>query len=176
MRPMRAQVRQALFNVLAGDLADGLVLDLFAGSGCLGIEALSRGASRVVFVDRAPACLAAIERNLETLGLSERAEVRRHDLKLGVASLVGSQPFDLVIVHPPFELLGKGTPSQALDVAALLDSLAATPNLVTPETLVAFETPRDCYPDSDAELPTLEVLRRKDYGTTTLFVAQVRGE
>lgn len=175
LRPMRSQVRMALFNVLGTDLDGQTVLDLFAGSGCLGIEALSRGAERAVFVERAKVCLGAIERNLGTLGLSERGQVRAHDLNLGVGALVGAGPFDLILVHPPFELLGRSVPSQSLNVATLLGSLVTTAGLLAPEGTIAFETPRGCYPDPERELPALEVWRRRDYGSTTLFLASARG-
>lgn len=174
LRPMRVQVREALFNVL-GDVEGAVVLDLFSGSGCLAIEALSRGAARAVLVERARPCLTAIGMNLEALGLTERADVRRHDLNLGVGALAGAGPYDLVMVHPPFDLLGKlmgkAEPKQTLDVAALLRSLVTTTGLLAEEGRVAFETPRGCYPDPEVSLAGLEVLRRKDYGTTTLFVA-----
>ncbi|MGE0710751.1 MAG: 16S rRNA (guanine(966)-N(2))-methyltransferase RsmD [Planctomycetota bacterium] len=176
LRPMRSQVRQALFNVLAAETPGAAALDLFAGSGCLGIEALSRGARRCTFVERAGPCLKVLERNLDALGLAERGEVRRHDLNLGLGALASAGPFDLVLVHPPFELLGRAEqPSQPLDVAALLSSIPRTPGLLAPEGTVAFETPRGCYPDPAAALPGLRIVRQKDYGTTTLFVA-VRAE
>jgi len=175
LRPMRSQVRQALFNVLGPSVQEARVLDLFSGSGCLGLEALSRGADHAVLVERAGVCIRAIEQNLETLGAKDRATVRRHDLNLGVASLVREGPFDLVLIHPPFELLGRSAkPSQSLDVAALLRSLPAQAGLLAPDATLAFETPRGCYPEAEVAdaLAGLEVERRKDYGSTTLFVTR----
>ena len=83
-RPTADRVREALFSML-GDLAGARVLDLYAGSGALGIEALSRGAESAVFVDRDPAAVAAITRNLDDLGVAG-AEVVRRD---AVAFLAG---------------------------------------------------------------------------------------
>lgn len=99
-RPTSDRVREALFSIL-GDLASARVLDLYAGSGALGIEALSRGAASCEFVDRAPAALAAVQRNLDELGIA--APVHRRDaLKaLSDASERGAA-YDLVVLDPPY--------------------------------------------------------------------------
>jgi 16S rRNA (guanine966-N2)-methyltransferase len=97
-RPTADRVREALFSML-GDVAGARVLDLYAGSGALGIEALSRGAHSAVFVDRDPRAAAAIGENLRTLGLDEG--VRRQDALRFLASADG--PFDLVFVDPPYD-------------------------------------------------------------------------
>ena len=101
-RPTADRVREALFSAL-GDVSGLTVLDLFAGSGALGIEALSRGAESAVFVDDAPAAIRAIRANLEALDLS--AEVRRADALrfLGAASTGGAQS-DLLFLDPPDRL------------------------------------------------------------------------
>jgi len=103
VRPTAVRVREALFSIL-GDLAGLRVLDLFAGSGALGIEALSRGAIRAVFVERAPAACAVIEANLGALGLAAPvAELRRRDVlaALGTAR-VARETYDLVFIDPPY--------------------------------------------------------------------------
>ncbi|MDX6664666.1 MAG: rRNA (guanine966-N2)-methyltransferase [Solirubrobacteraceae bacterium] len=107
-RPTSDRVREALFSVL-GDLGGLSVLDLFAGSGALGIEALSRGAGSAVFVERAVAALTALEANLETLGIA--AEVHKGDARAYVrnASRAG-HTYDLVFFDPPYrdaERLGR---------------------------------------------------------------------
>jgi 16S rRNA (guanine(966)-N(2))-methyltransferase RsmD len=99
-RPTADRVREALFSVL-GDVTGLTVLDLFAGSGALGIEALSRGAASAVFVERAPSALAALQANLDALGAV--ADVRRGDARAFIrnASAAG-QTYDLVFVDPPY--------------------------------------------------------------------------
>ncbi len=99
-RPTPERVREALFSIL-GSVEDMDVLDLFAGSGALGIEALSRGASKATFVDSSATACAAIRRNLESLGVT--AEVRRQGVVpfLGAASARGRQ-YDLVLLDPPY--------------------------------------------------------------------------
>jgi 16S rRNA (guanine(966)-N(2))-methyltransferase RsmD len=115
-RPTADRVREALFSVL-GDLSGLTVLDLFAGSGALGIEAVSRGAARAVFVERARAALTALRSNLDTLGIE--AEVHDMDARSFVrnASRAG-HPYDLVFVDPPYrdaERLG-----HELDLASVI--------------------------------------------------------
>lgn len=97
-RPTADRVREALFSML-GDVGGARVLDLFAGSGALGIEALSRGAASAEFVERDPAAVAAIERNLEPLGVE--ATVTRADALRWLARAEG--PYDLVFCDPPYD-------------------------------------------------------------------------
>jgi len=97
-RPTAERVREALFSML-GPLADALVLDLFAGSGALGIEALSRGAAHATFVERAPGALAALRANLAALELAERSRVISGD---ALAALRGTDKYDLVFLDPPY--------------------------------------------------------------------------
>jgi 16S rRNA (guanine966-N2)-methyltransferase len=98
-RPTADRVREALFSML-GDVSRARVLDLYAGSGALGIEALSRGAESAVFVERDPAALAALRRNLEAVGA--RADVRRQDVLRFLARPEGK--FDLVFCDPPYDV------------------------------------------------------------------------
>ena len=101
VRPTLERVREAVFSVLGQ--VDGLrVLDLFAGSGALGIEAASRGAGEVVFVDSDPRAVAVVRRNLAALELE--ASVHRRDAFAFLAAVArrGDAPFDLVFVDPPY--------------------------------------------------------------------------
>ena len=101
-RPTADRVREALFAML-GDVSGAEVLDLYAGSGALGIEALSRGAESAVFVERDARAAAAIRRNLEAVGVE--AEVRRQD-SLRFLAAAGTS-FDLVFVDPPYDSAGR---------------------------------------------------------------------
>src|SRR6187455_2186671 len=100
-RPTTDRVREAIFNSLgsAGLLEGALVADLFAGSGALGIEALSRGAEHCVFVERDRTALRALEANLDALGLRSRARVVTSD----VMTVVGSIDADVVFADPPYD-------------------------------------------------------------------------
>jgi 16S rRNA (guanine966-N2)-methyltransferase len=113
-RPTADRVREALFSML-GDVSGARVLDLYAGSGALGIEALSRGAESAVFVERDRAALAALARNLEATGAP--GEVRRQDVARFLARQEGT--FDLVFCDPPYD----GAPAIAATLAAALPEI-----------------------------------------------------
>jgi 16S rRNA (guanine966-N2)-methyltransferase len=120
-RPTADRARQALFNVLehaawAPGLSDARVLDLFAGSGALGLEALSRGAAFALLVDIDPAAVAVIGRNLAALGLTDRGAARRRDAaRPGDAAAEGGA-FDLAFLDPPY---GRGLAEPALTALAV---------------------------------------------------------
>ena len=101
VRPTADRVREAWMSILAERLPGARVLDLFAGSGALGLEALSRGAASATLVELAPASLDAIRANIESLGVSERVTVRRGDAMRFVAQLEPGA-FDLALADPPY--------------------------------------------------------------------------
>lgn len=100
LRPTADRVRETLFNWLQGEVHARSVLDLFAGSGALGMEALSRGAGHVVFVERARLAAQQLRQNLELLSEQERAEVIQDDAQRWLAR--DTRRFDLVLLDPPF--------------------------------------------------------------------------
>lgn len=119
VRPVSDRAREGLFSSLGGDVAGSRVLDLFAGTGALGIESLSRGAERAVFVERSRGAIRALRENLERTNLRERAEVVAADV---VAFVIGKSknagaPFDLVLADPPYD-------APLEDVNAVLEALA----------------------------------------------------
>ena len=101
LRPTSALVREAIFNVLADRTEDATVLDLFAGTGVLGIEALSRGASRAVFVESHRPAARALVQSLARAELGQRGSVVRGALPGAIASIEG--PFDLILLDPPYD-------------------------------------------------------------------------
>jgi 16S rRNA (guanine966-N2)-methyltransferase len=100
-RPTSEKVREAIFNILP-DVEGMQVLDLFAGSGALGIEALSRGAAHATFVDQGKAALTSVRGNLRELGLEARATVLSGDAVLHAARHVPARPWQLVFIDPPY--------------------------------------------------------------------------
>jgi 16S rRNA (guanine966-N2)-methyltransferase len=118
LRPTSDRLRETLFNILGPSIAGARVLDGCAGTGAIGIEALSRGAAHVTFVERDPRAVKLIEANLAAVspdGVKERAIIRA-DFADAAARLSG-EPFDLIIVDPPYADTAAGS---ALDAAAQL--------------------------------------------------------
>ncbi|WP_315779037.1 16S rRNA (guanine(966)-N(2))-methyltransferase RsmD [Bradyrhizobium sp. SZCCHNPS1003] len=141
IRPTQDRLREALFNILVHAYDDPIegarVLDLFAGTGALGIEAVSRGAAFTLFVDNGAEARALLRNNVEALGLGGVTKVYRRDATdLGPAHPV--EPFSLVFLDPPY---GKGLAEKAL--ASLRDGGWLTPSalLVVEEAKAAFKVP-----------------------------------
>ena len=105
IRPTADMVRGSIFNIVGQNLSDLLVLDLFAGSGSLGIESLSRGAKRSVFVDNSRRALAIVDKNIAMCGFKENSIVIKADLPKGLTQLknYGYEQFDLIFMDPPYE-------------------------------------------------------------------------
>jgi 16S rRNA (guanine966-N2)-methyltransferase len=115
-RPLSDRAREGLFSSLGEAVPGAAVLDLFAGTGAVGIEALSRGADRAVFVDSSPAAVRAVRDNLERTKLTERAEVLLAKASRALRSDLGT--FDLLVLDPPYAVQGP-------ELESLLDDLAA---------------------------------------------------
>jgi 16S rRNA (guanine966-N2)-methyltransferase len=132
-RPTSDRVRENLFNIL-GPVEGASVLDLYAGSGALGLEALSRGASRAVFVDSDREAVRAIERNLDKLRLS--GTILRQDVLSALATEAGAgRKYDLVLVDPPYEMYSDIEPT----LSRYLPSLLADDGVVVVETAARVE-------------------------------------
>lgn len=101
VRPTADAMKETIYNVLGGVVRDARVADLFAGSGSLGLEALSRGARAVVFVEEASAALAALRANIQALGVQDESSVVRADA-VGYLGRGGPDPFDVVLADPPY--------------------------------------------------------------------------
>jgi 16S rRNA (guanine966-N2)-methyltransferase len=160
VRPTADRVKEALFNILAGLVGEfgGIrVLDIFAGTGNLGLEALSRGAEWAVFVDNHHDSAAIIRKNLELLGFAGKAEIVVQEAVIALTRLEKRQePFQLVFVDPPYRL---GF------TAKVLQQLA-TSGLIAAESIVVAEF------SSAEDIPTtfgkLEEFDRRVYGDTAL--------
>jgi 16S rRNA (guanine966-N2)-methyltransferase len=159
-RPTADRVRQSLFDVL-GQRCDGLrVLDLYAGTGALSLEALSRGAAHATLVEQDAKAAQVIERNARELGCAERCTLLRDDVARALPRLGG--PFDLVFSDPPYALRA------ARDT---VDALARL-GLIAPQGRVVLERDRREAPPALPE--ELELLDERRYGDTMVLIARRR--
>lgn len=167
-RPTTDRVKEALFAALGDErMCDASVLDLFAGSGALAIEALSRGAVRAVLVERDAAALAAIERNLAATGFADRARARGEAVERFLDRPPPDEaPFDLVLLDPPYD-------TRAAAVSAALVALDG-PGWLAPEATVVVEQaaggPRPVLPVGWA------IAWERSYGDTLLIVSTAGAE
>ena len=152
-RPTADRVREALFSML-GSIEGDRVLDLFAGSGALGLEALSRGAAEATFVDSAPAAIRAVQANLTAL--QAEAQVRRADARAFLRNArAAERQYDLVLLDPPYRRAGALAEALAGDLAAVL----------APRARVVAESDRR----SPLELP-LPLQAERRYGDTLIRI------
>ena len=162
-RPTSDRVREAMFSSLADDVPGAVVLDLFAGTGALGIEALSRGADSATFVEREPTVLATLKANLAGTGLADRAQVVRSDAAAFVER-TGDRRFDVVLCDPPYD-------EPLATVLHLIERLDAA-GALAPASVVAIErNKRDpgLAALDDTALPgLLAVDRQRSYGDTVV--------
>ena len=163
VRPTSDRVREALFNILAGEVAGCRFLDLYAGSGAVGIEALSRGAEHADLVEQDPGSLQALQDNLERTGLQGAALIHPMAVRRALTLLGGEGAvFDLIFADPPYE--------EREERRAALEQLGGG-GLLRPGGRIVVE-----FPARQQLLPpdTLETLRQARYGDTVLAFLQPR--
>ena len=176
VRPTTDRVREAMFSSLGDAVPGAVVLDLYAGTGALGIEALSRGAAAATFVERDAATAGLLADNLRAAGVAAAATVVRADAAAFVRRSHAA-PFSLVLCDPPYDVaLG--------DITAVLADLDAAGGLAAGATVVIERDKRDpaladADPDAGPDLPALRGLlaidRRRSYGDTVLLYCQRTG-
>lgn len=166
IRPTSDRVREAVFSMIGQDLEGFRVLDLFAGTGVLGIEAMSRGGRMAVFVDNSTHALELIRRNLFLCGLESSAHIVRSDLRLGLPgepAMPGGLDFDLVFMDPPY---GFSLTSR------VLESLVPG-GFLGPDAIVVVETSSG----ETLNIPgdALTGLDRREYGDTRIHIFARQG-
>jgi len=156
-RPITDRVKETLFAILGDRVPESRVLDLYAGSGAIGIEALSRGATSVDFVERDRAALAALRDNLERTRLGKDARVHEAEVERYLASAAG-EPWDIVTLDPPYEVRAMVAP-----LRALLPHLAPGASVVL----------KQFWRTEPAELDGLTAVRQRRFGETMLTFLEV---
>jgi 16S rRNA (guanine966-N2)-methyltransferase len=172
-RPMTDRVRENLFNLLGDTVVDATVLDLFCGSGALGLEALSRGAARVTFVDTDREAVNVVETNCKRLGLERQSRILRRDvLRPGPwIRPVGAKDYALIFVDPPYKMSAEsGGQAQLAAMAQALVGLEC----VARGALAMIRVERN----TRITLPWagFEFSDQRSYGTTTLCLMTYLGK
>ena len=163
-RPTTGKVKESIFSIIQFDIEGRRVLDLFAGTGQLGIEALSRGAASCVFCDQRRDAVQLIRENLAVCGLTEHAAVRQGD---AMAYLRSGEKFDIVFLDPPYALA-------ALESLGMVASLAKAGALAN-DAIVVYEHALSTNADADeAELSCgFALSSRKKYGETAIDILRL---
>ncbi len=162
-RPTSDRVREATFSALDSRRllrGEDNVLDLFAGSGALGLEALSRGVARATFVERDSAAINALSRNIEALGVQDAASVVRGDSFQRASGRIPGSPFTLLFLDPPYRILSS-------EVRALVDDLRES-GALAPGATVVWEHASKTLPDLPEDMGTVFTKR---YGSTAVTIA-----
>ena len=160
IRPTSSKVREAIFNILGQDMTGNKVLDLFAGTGILGIEALSRGAESAIFIDKSNKSTAIINHNLTSCGYQDVSRVLKRDIIGGLTfeSLAGKSGVDLVFIDPPY---GK-------DIAPTVIKKLSSCGILTEQAFVLVESSKnDQLPESAG---TLLLSDTRIYGDTKIVI------
>jgi 16S rRNA (guanine966-N2)-methyltransferase len=159
LRPTSDRLRETLFDVLAPSIAGSRFIDLFAGTGAIGIEALSRGASEVIFIENHAPAATLIRHNLESLGINSGVTVLAVDALRGLAMLAarttsGAPAFDHIFLDPPY--------AAAADYSRVLEFLGAA-DLLTPGGIIIAEHRRNFdLPEEPGMLRRFRVLKQGD--------------
>ena len=155
-RPTTDRNKESLFNMIAPDLYDAVFLDLFCGSGAIGIEALSRGAKKAVFVDSSRQSRESTQRNLQHTKLEQKAELLNQDVFSAIRLLKNrNERFDIIFMDPPYE---EGLVAPVLE-AIVLSSLLREDGYVIVERGAKTLPPK---------VQGLKIIREKDYKTTVM--------
>lgn len=161
IRPMRDAVRAALFNVIQDFVPGSQFLDLFAGTGSVGIEALSRGASECTFVDNLPEAVRLIKMNLAKLGLTSRAKVYQLDVFEALARFARrGRQFDLVFIGPPY----------GLRLASKTLARLGSSTILKDDSLAIAEIFKKERPELEQAYGRLALLRERRYGDNLILV------
>ena len=163
LRPTSDKLRETLFNVIASRVEGARVVDGYAGTGAVGLEALSRGAARVVFVERDPRAVALIAGNLRLCGVEGGYTIEHGDVGTVLRRLGPGEGFDLIFLDPPY------------GDAALIDALAAAGSRLRPGGLLVLERPTRREPVVPPRLAWTRDIRSGD-STLTFFVRSPAGD
>ena len=156
-RPTSERIKEAIFSSIQFELEERRVLDLFAGSGQMGLEALSRGAAKATFIDSSREAMEIVKQNAKTTGFDERSHYLVSDYKNYIRKVSGKEKFDLVFIDPPYAM------ECCRDAAAYL----AEREVIIPGAIVVLESGTEEIFADDPRLSGYEVIKSTHYGKKT---------
>ena len=156
-RPTSERIKEAIFSSIQFEVEGRVVLDLFAGSGQMGLEALSRGAQRATFIDSSREAMEIVKQNSKTTGFFEKCHYLVSDWRNYIRKASGREQYDLVFVDPPY----------AMECCADAANYLAEKSLIIPGAIVVLESGEEEIDPADARLSGYRVIKSTHYGKKT---------
>lgn len=157
-RPMPSFIKEAIFNILRGWFEDTCVVDLFAGVGTMGLEAVSRGAKKVLLVEQDSTSFEILQKNIESLNCADRAEVMQGDALSPLVLIRAPKPVSVLFVDPPYRMIESDN-----DRARILDHIEACVEILADKSFVVLRTP-EVSKDEDMAIPGFDGPETHNYG------------
>ena len=162
-RPTLDRVKEPLFSIIQNDINDSVVLDLFAGSGALGLETLSRGARKAILCDKSYDAIEIIKKNIEKTHFEEKTKVLCMDYKKCLANI--NEKLDLIFIDPPYKL----------DIAVKAVQLVLENNLLSQDGLIIIETDDEKRELQEInKIENIEVINLRTYGRVKLIFLKIK--
>ncbi len=157
IRPTSDRVREAVFSIIAGRISGARVLDIFAGTGALGLEALSRGASHTTFIDVSPQACELIKKNVQRCAIHDKASIICHDMSRGILpEHIKGEPFSIIFMDPPY-----GTPLLETALSSgILNQVLARDGILIAEHSIKVSLPHP--------ITGLDIHDQRKYGKTLI--------
>lgn len=156
-RPTSERIKGAMFSSIQFDIENRRVLDLFAGSGQLGLEAMSRGADRVTFVDSSREAMEIVKKNAQATGFFDKCRYSVSDWRNFLRKASGTDGYDLVFIDPPYAM------ECCVDAAVRLKDL----KLLLPGAILVLESGEERVAEGVSEIPEFELIKSTSYGKKT---------
>ena len=162
-RPTLDRVKEALFNIVQTKIEDSIVLDLFSGSGALGLESLSRGAKKAVLCDKSYEAIDIIKKNINKTHFEEKTKVLCMDYKKCLSTI--DEKFDLIFIDPPYKL----------DIAVNSAEIILDNNLLSPDGIIIIETDEEEREiQKIKKLSNIEIINLRTYGRVKLIFLKMK--
>lgn len=158
-RPSSSLLKESLFNILYNEIIDSTFLDLFAGTGAVGMEAISRGAQKAIFVEKNSDNVRLIKENSSLLEINDSSQILQMSVEKALSKISIYEP-DIIFMDPPYDMVNP------LYIKEIFNQIK-TANILDPYGYLILESPASCHPE-DFKIDTLELFKSKKYGKSLL--------